>query len=59
MAKAYKLFVKRVAVDGGGYTIDHTATVYLVGKDGKVVSTIAHEEQEKVAQEKLERLITL
>lgn len=59
VAKAYRLFVKRVAVDGGGYTIDHTATVYLVGKDGKVVSTIAHEEQEKVAQEKLERLITL
>lgn len=59
--KAYRLYVKRVATEGSGdgYTIDHTATLYLVGKNGKVVSTIAYEEQDKVAQEKLQRLIAL
>ncbi len=57
MVKAYKIFVKRVPVDGGGYTIDHSASVFLLDKQGKVVGTIDHKEQEPVALDKLKLLI--
>lgn len=54
---AYKIYVKRVPVDTGGYTIDHSASVFLLDKQGKVVSTIDHKEQEPVALDKLKLLI--
>ena len=54
---AYKIFVKRVPLDGGGYTIDHSASVFLLDKQGRVVGTIDHKEQEPVALDKLKLLI--
>ena len=57
MVKAYKIFVKRVPTEGGGYTIDHSASVFLLDKQGKVVGTIDHKEQEPVALDKLKLLI--
>ena len=57
MAKAYKIYVNRVPTDGGGYTIDHSASVFLLDKQGKVVGTIDHKEQEPVALDKLNLLI--
>lgn len=57
IVKAYKIFVKRVPLDGGGYTIDHSASVFLLDKQGKVVGTIDHKEQEPVALDKLKMLI--
>jgi protein SCO1/2 len=38
MAKAYKVYWKKVPLDGGTYTMDHTAIVYLMDKDGKFVA---------------------
>jgi protein SCO1 len=40
----------------GGYTMDHGATVLLFDKDGKFVSTIALEEQDPAALDKLRRI---
>ena len=57
VVKAYKIYVNRVPTDGGGYTIDHTASVFLLNKQGKVVGTIDHKEQEPVALDKLKLLI--
>jgi len=39
-----------------GYTMDHGAAVLLFDRDGKFVSTIAQEEQDGVALEKLRRI---
>ena len=39
-----------------GYTMDHGATVLLFDRDGKFVSTIALEEQDNVALDKLKRI---
>jgi protein SCO1 len=36
--KAYRVYAKMVPTDGGGYTMDHTAIVYLMNKDGRFVS---------------------
>ena len=57
VVKAYKIYVNRVPTDGGGYTIDHSASVFLLNKQGKVVGTIDHKEQEPVALDKLKLLI--
>lgn len=36
--RAYRVYAKKVPLDGGGYTMDHTAIVYLMGKDGRFVT---------------------
>ena len=36
--KAYYVYAKRVPLDGGGYTMDHTSVVYLMDKEGKFVA---------------------
>jgi protein SCO1/2 len=38
VAKAYKVYYKKVPLEGGDYTMDHTAIVYLMGKDGRFVA---------------------
>ena len=37
--RAYRAFGRKVPLDGGGYTMDHTAFVYLMDKQGQFVST--------------------
>ena len=54
--KQYGIYSQKVADGAGGYTVDHTATVLLFGKDGKFDSTIAHEEQDPAALAKLKRI---
>src|SRR6516165_968740 len=38
VAKAYRVYFKKVPLDEGGYTMDHTAIVYLMDKEGRFVS---------------------
>jgi protein SCO1/2 len=38
VAKAYKAYYKKVPLEGGDYTMDHGAIVYLMDKDGRFVS---------------------
>jgi len=38
VAKAYRVYFKKVPLEQGGYTMDHTAIVYLMDKDGRFVS---------------------
>ena len=37
MNKTYRVYSKKVPLDGGGYTMDHTAIVYLMDKEGRFV----------------------
>lgn len=36
--KAYRVYAKKIPLDNGGYTMDHTALVYLMDKSGRFVS---------------------
>jgi protein SCO1/2 len=36
--KAYRVYAKKVPLKDGEYTMDHTAIVYLMGKDGRFVA---------------------
>lgn len=38
VTKGYKAYAKRVPLDGGGYTMDHSAIVYLMDRDGRFVA---------------------
>jgi protein SCO1/2 len=38
VAKEYRVYVKKVPLDNGDYTMDHTALVYLMDKDGRFVT---------------------
>lgn len=55
--KAYRVFAAKVPQPGGDYTIDHTATIYLMTAEGGFSGTIDFHEAEKTALEKLKRLI--
>jgi protein SCO1/2 len=57
MLKAYRVYAKRVELDDGDYTMDHSASVYLMNADNKFVGTIAYGEAEENALQKLRRLI--
>lgn len=57
VVKAYHVFYEKVPQPGGDYTIDHTATVFLMGRQGEFVSTIDHQEGQHTALAKLKRLI--
>ncbi|WP_421723631.1 SCO family protein [Bauldia sp.] len=56
ITKAYRVFYRRVPTEDGDYTIDHTASVYLMDGDGQLVSTIAYDENPEAALAKLQRL---
>jgi protein SCO1/2 len=38
MTKAYRVYAKKVPLEGGNYTMDHTAIVYLMDKTGRFVA---------------------
>jgi protein SCO1 len=38
VAKSYRVYFKKVPLPDGGYTMDHTAIVYLMNKDGHFVA---------------------
>lgn len=60
VAESHAIYQKRVE-DGqapDGYTVDHGAQVLLFGRDGKFVSTIAQEEGDAPALDKLRRIVT-
>jgi protein SCO1/2 len=38
VAQSYRVYYKKVPLDGGGYTMDHTALVYLMDKQGRFIA---------------------
>lgn len=57
IVKGYKVYARKVPLEGGDYTMDHTATVYLMHGDGSFAGTIAYQEDADTAVAKLRRLI--
>lgn len=56
MAKAFSIYVKKVPLEGGDYTMDHTASILLLGRRGDFFGTIAYGENAETAMAKLKRL---
>lgn len=55
--KSYGIFSSKVAQADGDYSVDHTATTLLMDKAGKFVATIAPEEPDNMALDKLRRIV--
>jgi protein SCO1/2 len=56
MTKSFGIFSKKVDLDGGDYTMDHTASIILLDKSGDFAGTIAYGENPDTAIAKLKRL---
>ncbi|MEJ8473407.1 SCO family protein [Roseibium algae] len=57
MTKAYRVYAKKVPLDDGDYTMDHSASAFLMDTNNRFVGTIAYGEAEESALKKLNRLI--
>jgi protein SCO1/2 len=57
-AKAYRVFYKKVPMDGGDYTVDHSSAVYLFDKKGRFVEPIAHGAPHERVVAQLKKLVT-
>ena len=61
MARGFKVYFKKVPVDekqpAGDYTMDHTASIFLLDAEGRFAGTIAYGENSDVAVKKLENLL--
>ncbi|WP_275783462.1 SCO family protein [Pararhizobium gei] len=61
MVKGFRVYARKVPLDekqpDGDYTMDHTASVFLLDSEGKFTGTIAYGENPDTAVKKLENLI--
>jgi len=55
--KEYHALARKVPLADGDYTMDHTAVVYMMNKDGRFVGPLNFEESEAAARLKLRRLV--
>jgi protein SCO1/2 len=55
--KSYRVYAKKVPTDGGGYTMDHTAIVYLMSKDGRFVAPFNMKRRPEEAATELKRYL--
>lgn len=54
--KQFGIFSRKVDQPGGGYSVDHTAAVILLDRNGQFVATLSPEEGDEVALDKLKRI---
>ncbi len=57
VGKEYRIYYKKVPTDDGDYTMDHTATMFLMDADGQFTGTISYGEDMATRMQKLRRLI--
>lgn len=57
IVKRWRAFYQKVPLEGGDYTIDHTAGVFLMDRNGRLQSILDHHENENAALAKLRRLV--
>ena len=56
MARGFGVYFRRIELDDGDYTMDHTASIFLLDSNGAFRSTIAYGENPDTAMEKLRNL---
>jgi protein SCO1/2 len=57
MTKDYKIYSRKVPLDDGNYSMDHTASMILQDADGNFVGTIDAAESSETGLAKLKRLV--
>ena len=59
IAKEYHVYYKKIPTDDDSYAMDHSAIIYLMGRDGKFVAVIPYQEDDASATGKLKNLAAL
>ncbi|HCO54318.1 MAG TPA: SCO family protein [Pelagibacterium sp.] len=54
---AWGVFAEKAPLEGGGYNVNHTASVFLIDSAGQLFGTIAYQENPDAALGKIRRLI--
>lgn len=57
VVKAYRVYARKVPIEGGDYTLDHTASILLMDAAGNLKSTLSSQETAPVRLAKLRALI--
>jgi len=57
MLKEYRVYWRKVPLDGGSYSMDHTASIYLLDKDAGFAGTVDFKDEPDKALAKLKRLV--
>ena len=57
IAQEYRVYYKRIPTDDGGYVMDHSAMIYLIGPQDEFVSVIPYQEDDASALAKLRELL--
>jgi protein SCO1 len=55
--RAYRVYAKKIPLDNGDYTMDHTAVVYLMDKDGRFVAPFNMKQTPEAAAAQLRRYL--
>ena len=55
--RAYRVYARKVPLEGGDYTMDHTAAIYMMNGKGQFVGVMDSGEPKTTARAKLRRLI--
>lgn len=53
----YRVYARKVPLADGGYTMDHTATVYMMNANGEFVGIISYGEPAESVRSKIKRLL--
>lgn len=56
-ARSWAVYYEKVPLDDGDYTMDHTASIFLINGEGEFEGTIAYRESSDTALAKLRRLL--
>lgn len=57
VGKAYRVYYEKVPTEDGNYTMNHTATIFLMDAEGQFTGTISYGEDMAARLQKLRRLI--
>ncbi len=57
VAKEYRVYYAKHPTKDGDYTMDHSAVIYLMDRDGKLAGTLTYDEKKEAAIAKLKRLL--
>ncbi|GAB2175549.1 SCO family protein [Dongia sp. agr-C8] len=57
VAKAFRVYYKKVPTSDGGYTMDHTAVLYLMNREGKFADVISYTEEHERFVTKIKKLL--
>jgi protein SCO1 len=58
VTRAFEVTATRVATDNGSYTIDHTATVFLIDRAGRVADVLAYGAEQDVIDTRVGALVS-